>query len=96
MPQRVSIGPPELRMALYQPAKLSSQWVSLYIISDHDRRRTGYHYKGEQGFDMMDKHNDLGKAINDLVDKPTDDRSSSDEEEKRNSKKVKHPSRYGG
>lgn len=61
-------------MGLDQQAEYSRQIVSRYIIPDHGRGRTGFHYKGEQVKYMLSKHNALGMAMKGFTGKVPDDK----------------------
>lgn len=55
--------------------------VNRYIITDHELKRTVFHYKGENVIDMLGKKA-LGKVIQAMADKDPHDRSLSDKKEK--------------
>lgn len=76
---RLDVITPELRLALNKMGESTRQLVNRYVVLDQERGRTGSLYRGEQGIDMLEKHNALGKAIKDLGEKPIDERSSSGE-----------------
>lgn len=78
----------ELRLALNQLHESTCHLVYRYIISDHERERTGSHYSGENGVELLVKHNVLGTEIK-ALEKTTDDRSSLVGDGKRESKKSK-------
>lgn len=92
----VSVITPELRMALDQLAESTRQSVTQYIIPDRERGRAGSHYKADQVIDMLDKQNNLGKAINAIGDKSPDDKSSSKEKGQHRCKKANPSSSSAG
>lgn len=76
-------------MALGQLPNSTRHTVSRYIIPNHERSRTGSHYKREQGIDMLCKHSGICKVIKALAEKQLDEKLSSVEDDLRRGEKRK-------